>query len=188
LKKCFLILVFFLSFFCICAQKKGSVDSILLKIKNSEGIKKAEAYCIAANYFKLNKPDTALILSKNALELNLEFKNDTVQANALGFMAECYCSKSQFDSAVSYYLKAILIAEKIESLKKIASYNNGLGMIFYQFGDINKAILYMQKAADIKLKEGDMLYYAAINCNIAGAWQGLGKYNEAIDILRNSEL
>lgn len=188
MKKCFLILVFFLSFFCISAQKKVSVDSILLKIKNSEGIKKAKAYCIAANYFKLNKPDTALILSNRALELNFDFKNDTVQANALGNIAECYSSKSQFDSAVSYYLKAILVAEKIGSLKKISSYNNGLGMIFYQLGDINKAILYMQKAADIKLKEGDMLYYATINCNIAGAFQRIGRYNEAIAILRDSEL
>ncbi len=184
----------FISIICIgflsngIAQKNVSGNSLLFKINSSVGINKAKAYCIAANYYKLIKPDTSLILANKALELNLEFKNDTVQANALGNIAECYSSKSQFDSAVIYYLKAILIAEKIGSLKKIASYNNGLGMIFYQLGDITKAILYMQKAANIKLKEGDMLYYATINCNIAGALQRLGKYNEAIAILRDSEL
>ncbi|MDX2171776.1 MAG: response regulator [Bacteroidota bacterium] len=168
-------------------QNQKQIDSIIYKINNTSGIKKAKTFCLAANYYKRNKPDTAILLSRNALQLNTELNNDTIQSNALGNIAECYANKSQFDSATAYYVKAIVIAEKIGSQKKMASYNNGLGMVFYQLGDIQKSIVYMQKAAAIKLKEGDVLYYATINCNIAGALQRLGKYNEAIAILRDSE-
>jgi len=170
------------------AQSTHTIDSVFYKLKNYSGIKKVKAYNYAAAYFRIINPDTVIILSKIALELNKEFNDENIQATAFGAIAEAYSYKSQFDSTLSYYLKAIPIAEKLGSTKKMSNYYNGIGGVFYQLGNIEKAVSYMQKAAAIKLKDGDLLYYATINCNIAGAFQRLGKYNEAIAILRDSEL
>jgi len=183
-----LIFIFSAIFNFAVAQIAPTIDSVFYKLKNHKGFKEAKAYNYAAAFFKLNKPDTAIILSKTALKLNKAFNDQTVEATALGNIAESYSYKSQFDSSAHYYLKAINISEKLASSKNMSSYYNGIGIVFYQLGDIEKAVSYMQKASAIKLKDGDLLYYATINCNIAGAFQRLGKYNEAVAILRDSEL
>ncbi len=169
------------------AQKNTKRDSLLTKLENTKGLSKIKALFLLSNQFKLNQPDTALLLAKEAVALNDSFKNDTVFATGLGLIAECYSSLAVFDSAVVYYNQAITYSEKIKSLQKLASYNNGLGLVFYQLGNISKSIAYLEKAAQIKLQQKDTLYFAAINGNIAGAYQRLGKFDEAIAKLRTSE-
>lgn len=165
----------------------SQADSLMQSITNNSGLLKAKSYNKAAVFYKLTNPDTAIYLAKQALTINLEFNNDTVKSQAFGHIAESYWYKAQYDSSIQYYLLAIGIAEKIKSTTQLASYNNGIGSVFYQLGNSDKAILYMKKAAAIKLKDGDLLYYASINCNLSGVMQRLGKFSEAIAILRTSE-
>ncbi len=165
----------------------SKIDSLLEKTKTTEGIAKAKNYNSASAILKVNKPDTALILARQALEIGIRLKDDLTNAEALGNMAECFTYQSLFDSSAIYYLKAITVSEKLNNTKKMASFYNGTGIVFYQLGDYEKAISYMKKAADIKYKENDLLYFATINCNIAGTMQRLGKFKEAIAILLESE-
>ena len=187
MKKQFLVIILMYSFVLGFSQK-SKTDSLLLKIQSSSGIERGKALNAAAFLFRLNNPDTAIILARQGLQIAKITREQDVTANSLGLIAESFSYLSQFDSSAQYYLNAITIAEKSKNLKKLASYNNGLGGIFYQLGDFEKAISYMKIAADIKLRSNDILYYAVINGNIAAVLQRLGKYKEAIAILRDSEL
>jgi two-component system, sensor histidine kinase ChiS len=177
--------VFFIFIFNYFLSAQLNVDSLFSKINLLSGVQKAKAYNVAANFYKLNKPDTAIILARLSLQFNPEKNVD--QSVSYSTVGESYSYIGSFDSSTIYYLKAIRIAEEFKAEKKLSSYYNGLGIVFYQLGDIEKAIQYMQKASNIKLKSGDLLYYSIINSNVAGALQRLGKFDEAVAILRTSE-
>ena len=163
---------------------QSSADSLFQKIQISNGNNKAHAYTATANFFKLNKPDTALILARQALEHADELNT----AEAFGIIAECYNYMAQFDSSASYYLKAIKISEKLHNRKKASSFYVGMGNVLYQLGDFEKSIFYMQMASRMRLKDGDTIYYAAINGNVAAILQRLGRFKEAIALLKDSEI
>ncbi len=167
----------------------GSIgaDTLLEKIRKTEGIEKAKNYNNASAVFKVNKPDSAILLARQALAIGHESHSDPIIAEALGNIADCYAHHLTFDSAVVYYLKAITVAEKTNNNKELASYYNGIGIVFYHLTDYDKAISYMKKAAEYKYKEGDMMYYITVNCNISSVLQRLGKFKEAISILLDSE-
>lgn len=162
-------------------------DSLRTAIKASSGIKKIKLINKLAGEYKGIYPDSALVLGRESESLMKDFNNDTLQSDIAALFGECYTYLGKYDSAAIFYLKAIDLAEKIKHRKKLASYNNGLGMLFFQIGDFEKAIVYMQKASKIKLEDKDLLYYAAVNSNIAGAMQRLGRYREALALLRDSE-
>ena len=181
------LFVLCVSVFSYATNQQSTLDSLLEKIKTTEGITKAKNYNLAASILKLSKPDTALILAKQALEIGTKLNDDLTNSEALGNIAECFSYQSLLDSAVTYYVKAVKLSEKLNNTKKMASYYNGMGIVFYQLGDYEKSISYLKKAADIKYKEGDMLYYTTINCNISAILQRRGKFNEAIALLLDSE-
>ncbi len=163
-------------------------DSLRLKIKEASGIRKVKLTNYLASKYTFVYPDTALMYARQSEHLLEGVNNDTARADVNALIGECLMYLAKYDSAAIYYLKAIELAEKLNYRKKMASFNNGLGMLFFQIGDNQKAVDYMQKAAVIKFEDKDFLSYAMVNTNIAGAMQRLGKYKEALAILRDSEL
>lgn len=181
----FIILSLFLCL-GLFAQDKD-ITQTLLQISNTTGLDRVKALNQASHFYKLNKPDTALLLSQQALHEYGTANELVLLSEIYGNLAESYFYLAKQDSAVAYYLKAIAIAEQLNNRKKMASFYNGLGTSLYQLEKFEKAIEYMKKAATIKLEDGDLLYYSVINANIAAALQRLSKFNEAILILKNSE-
>lgn len=171
--------------FWISTQAQTStIDSLFQEIKYTNGVKKAKSYNSAANFYKLNKPDTAIILARQSLT----YADELNTSEAFGIIAECYNYMAQFDSSASYYLKAIKISEKLNNRKKASSFYVGMGNVLYQLGDFEKSVFYMQMASRMRLKDGDTIYYAAINGNVAAIFQRLGRFKEAIALLKDSEI
>jgi len=162
-------------------------DSLKLKINEASGIKKIKLTNYLASKYTFAHPDTALFYARQSQRLLENYDNDTVRADVNALIGECLMYLAKYDSAAIYYLKAIELAQKLKYRKKMASFNNGLGMLFFQIGDHQKAIDYMQKAALLKFEDKDYVNYALVNTNIAGAMQRMGRYNEARAILRDSE-
>ncbi len=187
MKKLFFIIIL-IAFKSFVFSQKQKIDSLFSKIHNSSGIEKVSAYSRAAAFYRLVKPDTSLILGREALQIASKLNDQEILAESFGIIAESFSYLSQFDSSAHYYLKAIPLAEKLNNRRQMASYYNGLGSVLYQLGDFEKSISYMKMAADIKLKDSDLLYYAVINGNIAGVMQRIGYFKEAISILRDSEI
>ncbi|MDP1802039.1 MAG: tetratricopeptide repeat protein [Bacteroidota bacterium] len=185
-KNVFIIILICFSLFVFSQKQKN--DSLFLKIQNSAGIEKAIAFNRAATFFKLVKPDTSLLLSRQALQIAYSKNDQKVVAESIGTIAESFSYLSQFDSSAHYYLKAIPLSEKLNNRRQMASYYNGFGSVLYQLGDFEKAISYMKMAAELKLKDKDLLYYAVINGNIAAVMQRMGNFKEAISILLDSEI
>jgi len=180
----------FLLFFFLAIITYGfsyAQDTLAIRIKSASGIQKAKLLNRMAYHLKAYKPDTAQVLARQAEKIGVEFSNDTIKADAYATLAESYIYLADYVNSTTYYFKAIEIAERINHRKKMASLYNGLGMLFYQMGDFEKSIDFLGKAAEIKLQDKDYLYYATINANISAVMQRLGRFREAIAILRVSE-
>jgi len=162
-------------------------DSLRQNIEKKTGIEKARAYNAMAEFYKLNKPDTAVVLSQKALEINAEYGDQMVEADGLGKIAEAYSYLAAYDSSVVYYMRAIKISEKLGNKRKMSSFYNGIGIVFYQLGDFKKSISYMKQAARLQLDLGEMVYYATITCNVAGVMNMNGQHQEAMVLLHNAE-
>src|SRR5688500_7843932 len=103
-------------------------DTLTLKISQASGIQKARLLNQLANKFKNYKPDTALILARQAEAIASNNNNDTTKSDAYGLMAECYNYLANFDSSAIYYMKAIKLVEKTKHRRRMASHYNGLGI------------------------------------------------------------
>ena len=171
----------------LAAQNEAIPDSIRQNMYKSAGIEQGMAYNKAGRWCMLIHPDSSVLFSRHALAIGLYYGNIEVQGEALGIMAESYFYQSAFDSSVTCYWKAITICEKTGNRKKLANYLNGVGTVFYQMGDFNKAAFYMEKAAKIKLEDGEMVAYGIILTNLAAVFQRWEKYEESIRALRTAE-
>src|SRR5690606_39402293 len=81
--------------------------------------------------------------------------NKMIFANNAGVAARY---DQQYDLSISYYLKALRIAEQVKNLKNIAISSNGLGNAISQIsGRSEEALTYFQRALDVETQLGDSL-------------------------------
>lgn len=165
----------------------GQTDSLWMRLRETHGLDQARVYNQLARSMVINDPDSSILMAGEALKLSMQYNDAMVRAEALGTMAEGYGYKSEFDSAVMLYMLAIPIVEMQNDRKMLARYYNGLGTMFYQVNDFDKALDYMRRASVIKLEDGELVGYAIITCNIAGVMQRVGRIREAIVLLKDAE-
>lgn len=102
---------------------------------------------IAANYFQLNKHDSALIYFRQNIPL-LPFVNKSTQTATLTNIAIIHYDRQNYDSAKIYLQKSLVIKPRYNT-------NKVLGDIYYKEGNIKLASEYWEKALDtdnIRLK------------------------------------
>ena len=102
---------------------------------------------IAANYFQLNKHDSALIYFRQNIPL-LPFVNKSTHTATLTNIAIIHYDRQNYDSAKIYLQKSLVIKPRYNT-------NKVLGDIYYKEGNIKLASEYWEKALDtdnIRLK------------------------------------
>lgn len=133
-------------------------------------------------------PDSAIWYADKALRLGEETRNPTLSAKAMTLRAEAHQNRAELPESVDWYLKAINLSEKYALDSVIASPLNGLGVSYYYMNDLDKAELFIRRAADAKLNVKDFTYYSVILTNLAGILFYREKYNEAVDLLQEAEI
>lgn len=97
----------------------------------------------------------------SALQLNLSLykrMNNKVDpltlSNLQSVTGSIYQEKGEYEKAIRYFMKSLVIREKLGLREKIAGMQLNLGNIYYHLGQLRKAIAYQRKSIDNFLAAG----------------------------------
>ncbi|MEQ6168159.1 tetratricopeptide repeat protein [Ekhidna sp. MALMAid0563] len=125
---------------------------------------------------------TGIQYSDTVLQLS---KTQKTQANSYHNKAVCYRFLGEYDSAISYNLKALKIFEEEGDIKEQAIVLNSLGVVNMKSGDYDRALYYYNKT--IKLNAGkDIDNFSDVLNNIAIIYANTGKLDSSEIFFRKS--
>ena len=115
---------------------------------------------------------------QNNTETEIKYsKSDTVNVNNLNRLSEKLWKKSQFDSAIVYANKALILAKKFDYRKGIADANHNLGVIYRNKGSYLQALQDDLDALKIYQELGDKKGTATMLGNIGVVYMSEGGNN-----------
>ena len=91
-------------------------------------------------------------------------------------LGKVYWEKASYTLALSYYKKALLIAEREQDVKWQAKISNVIGIVYENKGDFESSFLYHFKAIRLKEQTGDRTELARSYLNIGIAYSSSGQY------------
>ena len=101
-------------------------------------------------------------------------------ANDLGVL---YQAKGEWDKAIDYYQRSLVIREKLGDEHGMATTFNNLGVVYQDKGELDKAIKYYQRDLAICKKVGDEVGAATTMYNMALLYEDMERYDEAVELL-----
>jgi tetratricopeptide (TPR) repeat protein len=104
-------------------------------------------------------------------------------ANNLGSV---YRVKGEWDKAIEYFERDLVICEKVGDEHGMAPTFNNLGLVYKDKGKWDKAIDYYQRSLAIKEKVGDEHGMAATFNNLGLVYKDKGEWDKAIDYYQRS--
>jgi len=142
--------------------------------------------------YKNSIPDKALKYGKQALQLAQVLLENSIssktvirckkaKAISLNHIGVVYDYQGNYETALSYYLKALKINEELNDRKSIAAGLNNVGIIHYYQGENYKAFDYYMQALKIRRELGD-------EKGIAGSLNNIGLVHMAIGNLSEDPL
>ncbi|MFK7747033.1 MAG: tetratricopeptide repeat protein [Kordia sp.] len=162
------------------AKSKGNVDQELV------------AYSGLIAFLPLiNKKDKAVDFSKYALTLidKASFKNKENHVRVLTTICDAFMAKGDYETMLTHVEAGIQIAEKLNHHTVLVDLYIKKGKYYRHKKKWDEAFLCLNKCKDI-LKKGKVAspFFPTINTNyaIASCFYDQGKYDEAIQELRNS--
>jgi two-component system, sensor histidine kinase PdtaS len=183
LKNCIIILFIFLPFFC---NGNGENDIQNLRLALKKNPDKLDYYYQLALAYKYANPDSSKYFGKAMLS---KIK-PTDHAN-LGKVNHIFANvaflKSELDSAISYFKKAIYFASKVNDPLEQGVYLSSLGQVYGAQGDFKKSLLTYKDALALMLQEKDTSksnkQLALLYSNLGDNYGQLGLYEDALSQL-----
>ena len=103
------------------------------------------------------------------------------QIKLLKYIGSSYVFETNYPEAITYYNRALNLAEKTENSSEIANLNNNLGMIFNELGSYKSAYNYYMTAIDhYDLSNNKDKKIGTYN-NIGVVYLNLKNYDKALD-------
>ena len=135
--------------------------------------------------YKNSVPDKALKYGKQALQLAQVLLENSIssktvihckkaKAISLNHIGVVYDYQGNYETALSYYLKALKINEELNDRKSIAAGLNNVGIIHYYQGENYKAFDYYMQALKIRKELGDEKGIAVSLNNIGLVHRAIG--------------
>ncbi len=128
-------------------------------------------YTFAINYsYVLNvegQHDSAIIVNRKALQLARAEKNKRQVAVALGGIGNACTYKSQYETALEYYQKALPYVEEINDKTLQAKFDDILQCLYYYLKQYDKAINYGEKALAILKDRPESYEYGVALMNLS---------------------
>src|SRR3989344_72568 len=144
---------------CSVAQQ-NKIDSLLLLLNEAKDDTSKVHYLNAVGWeFKYSKPDTAIILSSEALSIAEKISTSSNEAIAdagkkgiatsFNNLGSYYRLGGDYSKALDHFLKALKIDETLNWRKGIATRLGNIGSVYYEQGNYSKALEYYLKALKI---------------------------------------
>ncbi|HEY2580835.1 MAG TPA: tetratricopeptide repeat-containing sensor histidine kinase [Mucilaginibacter sp.] len=180
MKKFITSLLLFTSLFNVQAQKRG-VDSLkkLIADAKEDTTKALLLNELGFRYVKLN-PDSALLLSQQAMLLSRKSNFLTGQEKSFGNQASVFVATRNYPKALSSYLSSLKIYEKGNDRKAIAKNLADIGRVYSYQGDYRQCINYTMKAKAVaETIHEDRLFVIDVN-NIGDSYEKLNILDSAL--------
>jgi len=131
----------------INGERSQTIDSLKAVIVSAEkDTTKAKALNQLAWESKFSNPDTAILLSREALRIYEEHQTKSGIANCCDNIGVLYTVKSDYTLALQYHNKALKIRKQRGNKKGMSSSYLHIGIVFSDQGDYPKALEYFFKA------------------------------------------
>lgn len=156
------------------------------QLKDTRGV--ANCYTNMANvYFEIKDFNKARELLLKAVELFRKSNDEEGLASALSNLGGIYSHLDQFDKAVIVQKEALEIFIKIQLPEGLSSCYSNLAFYFKTSEQYDSAFVYYNKCIAISKSIGDQLSHANALLNIGDMLYRQKKYNQAIEMLIQSE-
>jgi two-component system NarL family sensor kinase len=128
--------------------------------------------------------DSALILTKEALQLANKFGNEERIIIAQQNLSATYSYLQDYENALQYLLPSVAYFEKTNNDARLNLVYDNLGVIYRETKQYDRALEYHQKALAIARKSGSSYDIANVLSNLGNAYTSLKKYDTAIAIMQ----
>jgi len=142
---------------------------------------------IAKRYSGKAKYSTAIKYANKALLIANELNDDLLKAEALQEMAVYFRKINENSRALKLHTQALDYAENVKDTFLIHCSYNGIGNIYFEYKDYEKAIDYFHKSLNFLGKNPPNILGDAINSNLLGeSWLYMGNTDSAMYYLVRS--
>ncbi len=152
MKKKIYLLILLLSVFVasVFAQlKKTDTLKILLNAEKQDTNRVALLWQLAKQY-QDNKPDTALLIAEQALQLAKRINYIEGESKAVALLAAAQYYLGNYPKALENYLLKLKIEEKRKIPKDYSVALNNIGLMYVLLGEYNEAIVYLHKSDSVE--------------------------------------
>ncbi|HMJ47519.1 MAG TPA: hypothetical protein VK498_09325, partial [Ferruginibacter sp.] len=161
-------------FVCLClcfpplfaAAQRNKVDSlaILLSSEKVDSNRVTLLWNMAAASYAY-KPDTALVLAQDAINLARKIKFTEGESRALGILANSFLKIGNYPRALEFYLSKLKIEENRNSPRNLASVTMNIGIVHVYQEEYRVALPFYYKADSIIRVNNisDLAYNIAVN-------------------------
>ncbi len=131
------------------------------------------------------KFDSALVLTKDALQLANRFGNEERIIIAQQNLSATYSYLQDYESALQYLLPSVAYFEKTKNDARLSLIYDNLGVIYRETKQYDKALEFHQKALAIARKSGNSYDIAKVLSNLGNAYSSSKRYDSALVIMQD---
>lgn len=136
--------------------------------------------------YLFSKPDSAYILASSMFEFAKSVDSKQYMASSTSLIGGSFYFRSEYDSALYYFERAILLHEEAGNFKAIASIHGNMGNIYTDQGDYTKGIDSYMRSLKAHEKNGYRRGMATQLNNIGIVNKDLGDNKEAMRYLEEA--
>ncbi|TDP58336.1 tetratricopeptide repeat-containing sensor histidine kinase [Flavobacterium dankookense] len=109
-------------------------------------------FCKNARCTDYSETDSAIIYGKKAIKMLKELKDYQTLCSVYSNIIKVYRKQGEYDTATSYALEGLTLAEKLKYGYWLVHYNSYLSLNYHDFESYEKGIYYGKKSLDYALK------------------------------------
>ncbi|MBC7867814.1 MAG: tetratricopeptide repeat protein [Gloeobacteraceae cyanobacterium ES-bin-316] len=182
---CFLFLLLMLN--SAAYTQKYKADSIRILLAGEQIDSNRVKYMwLLADVSSIYNPDSALILSQEALTLAQRIKYLEGESRSLGIIANVFSKIGNYPKALEFYLRKLKIEEKRNNPRNLASVNINMGIVYVYQEEYKNALGYYYRADSIIRANNlqDIKYHIALN--LGDVYDRLNRSDSAFSYFRRS--
>lgn len=130
--------------------------------------------------------DSALVLTKKALQIANQFGNEERIIIAQQNLSATYSYLQDYESALQYLLPSVAYFEKTNNDARLSLIYDNLGVIYRETKQYDKALQYHEKALVIARASAISYDIANVLSNLGNAYTSLKKYDTALAVMQES--
>ncbi len=181
-KKTFLFILFLNYSLFSQAQTAHTLDSLRTKVLNAgSDTVRVLALCEYAKALVQDKPDTAIILAKQAYGIANEINYKWGKAQALFAMAGINRVKTKYPEALNYYNRALELFKEFNDPSVVASAYNNMGLVHLANGDSPNALINFSNAIKLYRQAKNIVGEATCVGNIGMVYYHEGNYEKSLE-------